>query len=103
MTPGLSPRDTRDPGASFPLESVRVGRKVLQTISESNIHELIREMKEPDPEVLFGDLLPRFLFVAENVNVMNEAVAMARERWREVTAGDNTYQRPGSRMRRRPC
>jgi poly-gamma-glutamate synthesis protein (capsule biosynthesis protein) len=54
----------------------------------------ILRQDEDAATIILEDVLPRFIYVAENRNVMNEAVAMARENWEKVLKQNTTWQRP---------
>lgn len=55
-----------------------------------------------DVEGVIDDLVGRAVLVAENRNWMDEILAMARERWAEVSASSDPYRRPNYRFQQPP-
>ena len=55
-----------------------------------------------DVEGVLDELVGRAVLVAENRNWMDEVLAMARERWAEVSASSDPYRRPNYRFQTPP-
>jgi len=62
----------------------------------------IKQAAERDIESVIDELVGRTVLVAENRNWMDEILAMARERWAQVSASSDPYRRPNYRFQQPP-